>query len=110
MNEEKKGYIIIFVTASSVEEGQKIGRTLVEERLVACINIVSPIQSIFQWQGRVSDEREALLIAKTKSALFNDIVVRVKKLHSYKVPEIIAVPIVDGSQDYLNWISAETLK
>lgn len=108
MEGNKQGCIVVFVTTSSVEEGQKIGRTLVEERLVACTNIISPIQSIFQWQGKISDEREALLIAKTKGPLFNDIVVRVKQLHSYKVPEIIAVPIVDGSQDYLDWISEET--
>ena len=108
MDGKKQGYIVVFVTASSVEEGQKIGRTLVEERLVACINIISPIQSIFHWQGKVSDERETLLMAKTKEPLFNDIVVRVKQLHSYKVPEIIAIPIIDGSQDYLNWVSEET--
>ena len=108
MDGEKQGYIVVFVTARSVEEGQKIGHALVEERLVACTNIISPIQSIFQWQGKVSDEREALLIAKTKGHLFNDIVVRVKQLHSYTVPEIIAIPIIDGSQDYLNWVSVET--
>ncbi|MGR3310659.1 MAG: divalent-cation tolerance protein CutA [Candidatus Brocadiales bacterium] len=110
MDGEKQGYIIIFVTTSSVEEAQKIGHALVEERLAACTNIISPIQSIFNWEGKVSDEREALLMAKTKGSLFNDIVVRVKQLHSYTVPEIIAIPIAYGSQDYLDWISEETLK
>lgn len=108
MGKEKQGYIVVFVTASSAEEAQKIGRALVEERLVACINIISPVQSIFHWEGKVSDEREALFMAKTKASLLNDIVVRVKQLHSYTVPEIIAIPIADGSQDYLNWISEET--
>ena len=108
MDKEKQGYIVVFITASSVEEAQKVGSTLVEERLVACTNIISPVQSIFNWEGEVEDDREALLMAKTKGALFNDIVVRVKQLHSYSVPEIIAIPIVAGSQDYLNWISEET--
>jgi periplasmic divalent cation tolerance protein len=108
MDKEKQGYIVVFITTSSVEEAQKIGSTLVEERLVACTNIISPVQSIFRWEGKISDEREALLMAKTKGALFDDIVVRVKQLHSYSVPEIIAIPIAAGSQDYLNWISEET--
>lgn len=108
MDKEKQGYIVVFITTSSVEEGQKIGSALVEERLVACTNIISPVQSIFHWEGKISDEREALLMAKTKGALFDDIVVRVKQLHSYSVPEIIAIPIAAGSQDYLNWISEET--
>ena len=108
MSEESKSYIIVFVTTGSVEEAQKVGRALVEDRLVACTNIISPIQSIFQWQGKVSDEGEALLMAKTRASLFNDIVVRVKQLHSYEVPEIIAIPIVAGAEDYLNWIAEET--
>lgn len=108
MDKEKQGYIVVFITAGSVEEAQKIALALVGERLVACTNIISPIQSIFNWEGKVSDEREALLMAKTRASLFNDIAVRVKQLHSYEVPEIIAIPIVDGSHDYLNWVAEET--
>lgn len=108
MDREKEGYIVVFVTTSSAEEAQKIARILVDEKLFACVNIVSPIQSIFHWHGELSDECEVLLVAKTKGNLFNDIVKRVKQLHSYTVPEVIAIPIVAGSQDYLNWISEET--
>ena len=110
MNGEKQGFIVVFITTSSVDEGKKIGKSLVGEKLAACVNVVQQVQSLFQWEGRVCDEREALLIIKTKSALFNKIVERVKQLHSNDVPEIIALPIVNGSEDYLNWISKETLQ
>ncbi len=100
--------IVIFMTASSVDEARKIGQTLVEERLVACCNIVQPIESIFQWQGKLNIEREVLMICKTGAGNFAAVEKRVKQLHSYKVPEIIGVPITQGSQDYLDWIRNET--
>lgn len=102
--------IIIFVTASSVNEAREIGKTLVEERLVACCNIINPIESIFQWQGKINVENEALMICKTKEDLFKKVEDRVHKLHSYDVPEIIAVPIAHGSKNYLDWIKKETLQ
>jgi periplasmic divalent cation tolerance protein len=100
--------IVIFITASSVEEGQKIAYHLVAEHLVACVNIVSSIQSVFYWQEKVCDEQEVLLICKSRGPLFQKISRRVKELHTYTVPEIIALPIVQGSKDYLRWIDEVT--
>jgi periplasmic divalent cation tolerance protein len=101
-------YIVIYITTGSVNEAEKIGRTLVEEKLVACSNIISPIRSIYSWQGKICDDKEALMVLKTKRKLFKQIVKRVEKLHSYDVPEIIAIPIIEGSGKYLSWINEET--
>ena len=102
--------IIVFVTAGSINEAREIGKKLVEERLVACCNIINPIESIFQWQGKVTIENEALMICKTKEELFGRVADRIRQLHSYEVPEIIAAPIVRGSNDYLNWVRKETIQ
>ncbi len=101
-------YIVIYITTGSVNEAKKIGRSLVEEKLVACSNIISPIRSIYSWQGKICDDKEALMILKTRKKYFKQIVKRVEKLHSYDVPEIIAIPIIDGSDKYLSWINEET--
>lgn len=101
-------YITILITASSEEEACKIGKTLVEERLVACANIIPKIRSIFSWKGEVCDENEVSMILKSKGSLFQQIKERVKTLHSYDVPEIIALPIHLGSEDYLDWIDEVT--
>jgi len=99
--------IIIFITASSKEEAENIGRALVNERLAACCNIVDNISSIFRWEGKICRENEVLLLVKSSSSLFGDIVKKVKSIHSYDVPEVIAVPIKCGSEEYLNWIENE---
>ncbi|MCP4268184.1 MAG: divalent-cation tolerance protein CutA [Candidatus Brocadiaceae bacterium] len=101
-------YIVIYITTSSINEAKKIGSALVEEKLVACSNIISPISSIYSWQGKICDDKEVLMILKTKRKLFKQIVKRVETLHSYDVPEIIAMPIIDGSSKYLSWINEET--
>ena len=101
-------YIIIYVTTGSINEAKKIGRVLVEEKLVACSNIISPIRSIYSWQGKICEDKEALMIMKTKKKLFKKIVERVEILHSYDVPEIIAMPILEGSSKYLSWLNEET--
>ncbi len=101
-------YIVIYITPGSINEAKKIGRALVEEKLVACSNIISPIRSIYSWQGKICDDKEALMILKTKKNLFRQIIKRVEELHSYDVPEIIAIPIIDGSIKYLSWINEET--
>jgi periplasmic divalent cation tolerance protein len=100
--------IVIFVTASSIEEARKIGQTLVEEKHVACCNIVQSVESIFKWQGKLHVEREALMICKTREDLFDIVEKRIKQLHSYEVPEIIAIPITHGSKGYLDWVTKET--
>ncbi len=101
-------HIVIYITTGSISEAKKIGRTLVEEKLVACSNIISPIRSIYSWQGKICDDKEALMILKTRKKLFTQIVKRVEKLHSYDVPEIIAMPIIEGSSKYLSWLNKET--
>ena len=105
-----KEFIVIFVTSSSLEEAEKIGNSLVEKRLVACVNIMPEIKSIFLWKGKIAKEKEVLLIAKSRRELFDSIQNEVKVLHSYEVPEIIALPIEAGSEDYLEWIKKETQK
>ena len=89
------------MTASSKREAQKIARSLVHERLAACVNLVSPVQSIYRWEGKICDEKEVLLICKSRSILFEKLSRRVAELHSYTVPEIIALPITQGSSAYL---------
>ena len=100
--------IVVFVTTKDIEEAKKISRALVEEKLIACANIVSGIQSIFWWEGKVDEANETLLILKTKKSLFKKIVMKVKSLHSYDVPEVIALPIIDGQKDYLTWVNEST--
>ena len=101
-------YIVIFITTSSLDEAKKLGRTLVEEKLVACSNIIPSVHSIYRWQGELCDGEEALMVLKTKKELFSQIEARVKELHSYLVPEIIAMPIIEGSENYLSWVKGET--
>lgn len=100
--------IIVFITASKEDEAVTIARALVEDRLAGCVNIVRNIRSIYRWQGNIEDDQEVLMIAKTKTKLFNALEKKVKELHSYTVPEIIAMPIVTGSKDYLKWLNDAT--
>ncbi len=106
MNEPS--YIVILVTTSNAAEAEKIASTLVAQREAACVNIVSGISSRFWWEGKIDSAEEALLIIKTRKSLLNEVVRAVKGIHSYKVPEIIALPILGGNQDYLDWIDSET--
>jgi periplasmic divalent cation tolerance protein len=101
-------FIIILVTTSSEEEGRKIAQVLVEKRIAACVNIINDIESIYRWKGKISDEKEVLLLIKTRKKLYKSVEGEVRKLHSYEVPEIIALPIISGSKDYLYWIDSET--
>lgn len=98
-------HIVVLVTVSSKEEANKIARGLLEEKLAACVNIVEGLESRFWWQGKIDSAKEALLIIKTRKALFNKLAKKVKSLHSYTVPEIIAFPIISGSKAYLDWIN-----
>ena len=101
-------YIVVFITASNVKEAEKISHELVNKKLAACSNIISPIQSIFRWKNEVCNESETLLILKSTAKNFDAIVEETKKNHSYDTPEIIALPIMKGSREYLQWISDET--
>ncbi|MEM2609485.1 MAG: divalent-cation tolerance protein CutA [Candidatus Bathyarchaeia archaeon] len=97
-------YIIVLVTAPSKDEAEKIAKTLLEERLIACANIIGPVHSLFWWQGKIDKAQEHLIIMKTRKDLFEKICERVKALHSYQIPEIIALPITEGLKDYLKWL------
>ncbi len=99
-------HIVVLVTAKDTKQAQKIANGLLQDRLVACVNIVAGVRSMFWWRGKVDSSKEALLVLKTKKALFKKVAAKVKALHSYQVPEIIALPIAAGSGDYLKWINA----
>lgn len=99
-------YIIVLVTAKDKKEAEKISRGLLEAKLIACANIVAGVQSLFWWQGKIDSSKEVLLILKTKKNLFKKVLAQVKSLHSYQVPEVIALPLVSGSKDYLDWIGS----
>ncbi len=101
--------IVVFITASNEDEAVRIAKVIVEIKLAACVNIIRDIRSIYTWQGKLEDEREALMLVKTRKALFNTLTEEVKKLHSYTVPEIIALPIIEGSEDYLKWLKEVTV-
>jgi len=101
---EEFTYIVLFITTANTEEAQRISRVLLEQRKVACANIVPRVSSFFWWQDKIDSAQDSLLIIKTKASQLTELVRLVKELHSYDVPEIIAVPIVGGNQDYLEWI------
>jgi periplasmic divalent cation tolerance protein len=100
-------YIVVMVTVPEWE-APGLARTLVEERLVACVNLVPGLRSIYWWKDKIQDEPEVLCIMKTRSARFEVLRKRVRELHSYEVPEIIALPILAGHEPYLEWITEST--
>jgi periplasmic divalent cation tolerance protein len=97
---------IVFSTAGSDEEARKIAHHLVEQRLAACVNIVPQITSIYQWQGKIEEGREWLLLIKTSAEMFGRVQAAIRELHSYELPECIAVDIAEGSPAYLQWIDS----
>lgn len=99
----------MFVTAGSLEEAELIAKALVGERLAACANIMSPIRSIYRWKDEVQNDLEHLMIIKTRATLISKVEERVKELHTYEVPEVIALPIIAGAKSYLDWIFESTL-
>jgi len=96
--------IVVLVTAKNLEEARKISVQLTEDKLIACTNMVKGVASIFRWEGKIDESEEVLMIMKTKQDHFPQIIKIVKSLHSYDTPEIIALPIIDGSADYLKWV------
>lgn len=101
-------YLVILITAGTKKEAQKIARSLLSHRLAACVNVVPQVESLFWWKGKIDNAKEALLIVKTKAPLFKKLMLEVRRLHSYKCPEIIALPITKGSKDYLRWLDEIT--
>ncbi|MDY6879444.1 MAG: divalent-cation tolerance protein CutA [Thermodesulfobacteriota bacterium] len=102
------GYVVVLITAGSYEEARRVADVLVGERKAACVNIVPRVNSFFWWEGKIEEDEESLLVVKTRAELFAEVVDSVKANHSYEVPEIIALPIVGGNQEYLMWIGEET--
>ena len=100
-------FIVVLVTVGSSKEGERLARALVEEQLAACVNRIKGVQSIYRWQGQVEQSEEELLIIKTKRELFDPLKKRVQELHSYSVPEVVALAIIDGSANYLRWLDDE---
>jgi periplasmic divalent cation tolerance protein len=100
--------VFVYSTAASPEQAEHIGRTLVEERLAACVNILPGMRSIYHWQGAIETASEAVLIAKTRADLAEALLARIKALHTYDVPCAVVLPILGGLPDFLGWIDAET--
>ncbi|MCE2509880.1 MAG: divalent-cation tolerance protein CutA [Alphaproteobacteria bacterium] len=98
----------LYITAASTEEAAGLARTLVEERLVACANVIAPVRSFYRWEGEVKDEGEAVLIAKTQGSQVDAVIRRVKEMHSYTCPCVVAWPLTAGNPDFLDWIAKET--
>ncbi len=101
-------FIAVYITTTNLEEARKIGKKLVEEKLVGCANIIPAIESIYQWEGKMVEDPEALLICKSKKSLSKKIIKRVKELHSYTVPCVSIIPILEGNKDYFDWLEKVT--
>ena len=104
---EEFTYIVVLITTGTPEEAQRIAAVLLEQRKAACVNIVPRVSSRFWWRGKLDSAEESLLIVKTKATLLDEVVSLVKEAHSYDVAEVIALPVVGGSQDYLDWMGGE---
>lgn len=100
-------HALVYITTSGEEESKKIGRTIVEERLAGCVNIIPTIESLYWWKGEIEEDNESVLIAKTKVSNIRNIIKRVKEIHSYENPAILAIPIIEGSKEYLDYLDAE---
>ncbi len=101
-------FVWVYMTAASAAEAAALGRALVEERLAACVNIIDGMRSLYWWDGAVQEGAEAVVIAKTRADLLDGLTARVKALHSYSCPCVVALPILGGNAGYLDWIAAET--
>ena len=99
---------IVYSTIGSIEDARRIANTLVEEQLVACVNIIPNIESIYRWEGKIENDEEFIIIAKTTNENINKTITRINTLHNYELPDIIALPIIDGLKDYLDYITRET--
>ncbi len=99
---------IVYVNTGGSAEAQRIGRILVEDRLAASVNVIGGISSVYRWDGAVRRRDEAQLIVKTRTGLVGRVIARVRDLHSYECPGIVALPVADGNPDYLDWVARET--
>lgn len=99
--------IVLLSTCASAEEAKKMAHALIEKRLAACVNVIPGIRSVYRWQENIEDEEEVLLVIKSSRPLVEELRAEIERLHSYEVPEVIALPIVDGSERYLAWMNRE---
>lgn len=99
--------IVVLNTCASAEEAERLARTLVDARLAACVTVISPVRSFYRWNGAVTDASEWLLVIKTSRPLFERLRAALESAHSYELPEILALPVVEGSANYLSWIDSE---
>jgi len=106
----KRKIKVVFVTVPDEETAEKISRDIVQNGLAACVNIIKDIRSIYMWEGKLEDGKELLLMIKTSSSAFKKLKDRIKTLHPYSVPEVIAIDVIDGNKDYINWVLEETSK
>jgi periplasmic divalent cation tolerance protein len=97
-------YSIIYITTSGLDEAKKIAKTLLNERIVACCNIIPQIESLYWWEGEIEEDQESLLLAKTRSNLVDKVIARVEEIHSYETPCALEIQIKEGSEDYLDWL------
>ena len=102
-------YNLIYITTKNLKEAETIGEYIVSNRFASCVNIIDNMKSIYHWQGKIEKSKEVIIIAKTKVKLTNKLIVEVKNIHSYKIPCIIAIPIISGDSDFLNWIEKECI-
>ena len=98
----------IYITAGSMDEAKKIGRALISKRLAACVNIIDNMHSMYWWEDEIQDDREVILIAKTKESVVPELIEKVKSMHSYDCPCIVSLPILDGNRAFLEWIARQT--
>ncbi len=103
-------FIQVSTTVNKREDAARIAKSVVEEKLAACVQVIGPIKSTYRWKRKIEDAEEWLCLMKTRQQLYSELEKRIKAIHPYEEPEIIALPIVDGSAGYLRWIGEETGK
>jgi periplasmic divalent cation tolerance protein len=99
--------IVVLSAFASAEEARRVARVLVEKKLAACVNVIPGVRSVYRWEDAIVDEEEVLLLIKTGRALIQELTDEIERLHSYEVPEVIALPVVDGAERYLAWMNRE---
>ena len=102
--------VLVYVTCRNADEAKRVGESLIQAKLAACVNIIAGMRSMFWWQGEVEEDEETVLLAKTQVGLVGELTARVKSVHSDECPCVVAVPIIDGNPDFLHWIQSETKK
>jgi len=99
---------VVYTTIDSIQDARRIAHTLVDEQLVACVNIIPDVESVYRWKGKIEEEKEFIIVAKTVDENVKKTIERMKTLHSYELPDIIVLPVVGGLKDYLDYVTAET--